>query len=56
MTMLPKAKIRPPVPVGQQVWDGMNNALDSALHQKDTPENLLKSLDTSMNTELKKYN
>lgn len=50
------AKIRPPVPVGQLLWDNLNQVLDSALNGKDTPENLMKALDVSINEELKKLN
>ena len=52
---LEHGEIRPPVPVGQELWDGLNTVLDSALHKTDTPENLLKELDTKMNEELKKF-
>lgn len=48
-------KIRPPVPVGQELWDGLNTVLDSALHKEDTPENLMKALDEKINAELQKY-
>ena len=54
MDYLSTAKIRPPVPVGQMLWDNLNQVLDSALNKKDTPENLMKALDVSINEELKK--
>ncbi len=53
---LDHGKIRPPVPVGQELWDNLNTVLDSALHKKDTPENLMKTLDKDINAELQKYN
>lgn len=49
-------KIRPPVPVGQELWDNLNTVLDSALHKEDTPENLLNALNEEINAELQKYN
>lgn len=52
---LEHGKIRPTVPVGQEVWDGLNTVLDSALHGEDTPENLLTELNENMNAELRKY-
>jgi len=55
MELMPNAHVRPPVAVGQQLWDGLNTALDSALHGEDTPENLLKNLEQTMNDELKKF-
>ena len=54
MDYISTAKIRPPVPVGQMLWDNLNQVLDSALNKKDTPENLMKALDVSINEELKK--
>lgn len=54
MDLMPTARIRPPVPVGQLLWDNLNQALDAALVGNDTPENLLKALDVTMNEELKK--
>jgi multiple sugar transport system substrate-binding protein len=51
--MLDKAKVRPNVAVSQELWDGLNNVLDLTLHDKGTPEELLKELDTSMNEKLK---
>lgn len=56
LTELEHGKIRPPVPVGQQLWDSLNTVLDSALHGEDTPENLMKALDAEINAELQKYN
>ena len=53
---LEHGKIRPPVPVGQELWDGLNTALDSALHKADTPEKLLTDLNDKMNAELQKFN
>lgn len=53
---LAHGEIRPPVPVGQELWDNLNTVLDSALHGEDTPENLLNTLNESINAELKKYN
>ncbi len=53
---LEHGKIRPPVPVGQELWDGLNTVLDSALHKEDTPDNLMKKLNEKMNAELQKYN
>lgn len=55
MDMLPKSFVRPPVPVGQQLWDGLNTALDTALNGGDTAENLLNALNESMNAELQKF-
>lgn len=49
-------KIRPPVPVGQELWDNLNTVLDSALHKEDTPENLMNALNEEINAELQKYN
>lgn len=53
---LEHGQIRPPVPVGQELWDNLNTALDSALHGEDTPENLLNEINTNINAELQKYN
>lgn len=53
---LEHGEIRPPVPVGQELWDSLNTVLDSALHKTDTPENLMKDLDAKINEELKKFN
>jgi len=50
------AFVRPPVPVGQLLWDELNTAVDAALHGKGTPEKLLKDLDVKINSELKKFN
>ena len=52
---LEHGEIRPPVPVGQELWDSLNTVLDSALHKTDTPENLMKDLDAKINEELKKF-
>ncbi len=52
---LEHGEIRPPVPVGQELWDSLNTVLDSALHKTDTPENLMKDLDIKINEELKKF-
>lgn len=56
MDALETAQVRPPVPVGQELWDGLNTVLDSALHGEGTPEDLLKDLNTSMNEKLQEYN
>ncbi len=53
---LEHGKIRVPVPVGQEIWDGLNTALDSALHGEGEPEQLLTDLNDSMNAELAKFN
>lgn len=53
---LKHGKIRPPVPVGQELWDNLNTVLDSALHGEDTPENLLTALDGEINGKLQKFN
>ena len=53
---LPKAFVRPPVPVGQLLWDELNTVLDAALHGEGTPEALMTELDASINAELQKFN
>lgn len=55
LDLLPDAFIRPPVPVGQQLFDELNAVLEDALNGIDTPENLLTDLDARINEELKKY-
>ena len=50
------AFVRPPVPVGQMLWDDLNTVVDSALHGKGNPEQLLKDEDAKINAELKKFN
>lgn len=52
MDLLPVAHIRPSVPVGQELWDGLNTALDSALHGEGQPAELLKALNEDMNAKM----
>ena len=53
---LSNAFVRPPVPVGQLLWDELNTVLDAALHGEGTPEDLMTALDASINAELQKFN
>ena len=53
---LSHAFVRPPVPVGQLLWDELNTVLDAALHGEGTPEDLMTALDASINAELQKFN
>lgn len=52
MTTLPTARIRPPVPVGQQLWDNLGTVLENALYKKGEPAQLLAELNESINAEL----
>jgi len=53
--MLKVARVRPSVPVGQQLWSEFNTLLEAALIGEGDPAQMMKALDEKMNTELKKY-
>ncbi len=55
LEVLPVAKIRPSIPVGQMLWDNLGTVLDNVLYEKDTPENQLNQLYKDINDELSMY-
>lgn len=55
MSTLPSAHIRPPVPVGQELWSGLITVLEDSLYQKGDPAELLNKLNETMNAELDKF-
>ncbi|MGN0972841.1 MAG: ABC transporter substrate-binding protein [Aristaeellaceae bacterium] len=55
LEVLPYARIRPAVPVGQMLWDNLNTVLNNVLNDIGTPESELNALYESINDELSMY-
>jgi multiple sugar transport system substrate-binding protein len=55
MDMLPIANTRPPVPIGQFLWNALAEARDLIIHGTKTPQQALDDVTTNSNEELKKF-
>jgi len=55
MSLLPSARIRPPIPIGQMVWDGLIRVLENSIHEMGEPADLLRQLNEEMNDELRSF-
>jgi len=45
---------RPPLPIGQLLWNGLNDARDAVIHSKATPQEALDKLNEEANAEMQK--
>ena len=55
LEVLPFARIRPSVPVGQMLWDNLGTVLNNVLYEKGTAQAELDALYQSINEELSMY-
>ncbi len=55
LEVLPFAEVRPPVPVGQMLWDNLGTVVNNVLYQKGTPESELNALYETINDELSMF-
>jgi len=55
LSLLPYARIRPPIPIGQMVWDGLIRVLENSIHEMGEPADLLRALNQEMNEELRRF-
>jgi multiple sugar transport system substrate-binding protein len=55
MDMLPIANTRPPVPVGQFLWNALAEARDLIIHGTKTPQEALDDVTEQSNTEMERY-
>lgn len=54
-SLLPVARNRPPLPVGQFLWNALQEARDLMVHQVKTPQEALDDVTVRTNEEMKKY-
>ncbi|MDI9547573.1 MAG: hypothetical protein QM346_08205, partial [Chloroflexota bacterium] len=45
---------RPPLPIGQLLWNGLNDARDAVIHDKATPQEALDKLNDEANAAMQK--